>query len=343
MTELVVLSAGPATSLQDAGRFGWQRYGVGPAGAMDRPALALANALVGNAPGAGGIEFALVGGRLQVAGGSARVALAGADSGIKVDGKPVAPLTSATLHEGQTLEVGAARAGMFFYLAVAGGFSVPPVLGSLALHHRAGMGGLQGRTLRAGDRLVLALAEPSGPELTLPELPPAEAGPFRVVLGPQSDHFTQAGIATFLGSDYLITDQADRMGMRLSGPAIEHSAKGYNIVSDGIPTGAIQVPGNGLPLVLLADRQTTGGYPKIATVISADLPRLAQCRPRTKVRFASVGREEAVRIAREADAALRSARSQDSPGGARRPAQRRAAVGEPGGRRGRCAGIGQRV
>jgi 5-oxoprolinase (ATP-hydrolysing) subunit C len=315
VTDLVVLTAGPATSLQDAGRFGWQRYGVGPAGAMDRPALALANALVGNAPGAAGIEFALMGGCLQVAGGSARVALASADSSLAIDGRPVAPLTSATLQAGQTLEVGAGRAGMFSYLAVAGGFSVPPVLGSLALHHRAGMGGLQGRPLRAGDRLGLALAQPSGPELTLPELPPAATGPFRVVLGPQDDHFTEAGIATLLGSDYVVTDQADRMGMRLTGPTIEHSTKGYNIVSDGIPTGAIQVPGNGLPLILLADRQTTGGYPKIATVISSDLPRLAQCRPRSTVRFASVGREEAVRIAREADAAFRSAIAKIRPAG----------------------------
>jgi biotin-dependent carboxylase-like uncharacterized protein len=315
VTELVVLSAGPATSLQDAGRFGWQRYGVGPAGAMDRPALALANALVSNPPGAAGIEFALMGGRFEVAGGSARVALAGADSGLEIDGRPVAPLTSATLHEGQTVKVGPARSAMFFYLAVAGGFSVPPVLGSVALHHRTGMGGLQGRQLRAGDRLALVLAQPSGPELVLPDPVAAATGPIRVVLGPQDDHFTRAGIATLLGSDYLVTDQADRMGMRLTGPAIEHSAKGYNIVSDGIPTGAIQVPGSRLPLVLLADRQTTGGYPKIATVISSDLPRLAQCRPRTKVRFASVGREEAVRIAREADATLRSALAKIRPAG----------------------------
>jgi biotin-dependent carboxylase-like uncharacterized protein len=315
VTELVIDSAGPATSLQDAGRFGWQRYGVGPAGAMDRPALALANALVGNPPGMAGIEFALMGGRLQVAGGRARVALAGAASSLRIDGRPVPALTSATLYEGQALEVAAARAGMFFYLAVAGGFALPPALGSLSLHHRTGTGGFHGRTLRAGDRLPLTLAEPAGPDLMLPEAPPAEAGPFRVVLGPQADHFSEAGIATFLGSDYVITDQADRMGMRLTGPAIEHSAKGYNIVSDGIPTGGIQVPGNGLPLILLADRQTTGGYPKIATIISWDLPRLAQCRPQTRVRFKSVTREEAVRFAREADAALRSAIARIRPAG----------------------------
>jgi biotin-dependent carboxylase-like uncharacterized protein len=315
MTELVVLSAGPATSLQDAGRFGWQRYGVGPAGAMDRPALALANVLAGNPPGTVAIEFALAGGRLQVEGGSARLALAGAEAGLKIDGKPVPPLTSATAHDGQVIEVGAARSGVFLYLAVAGGLTMSPTLGSLSLHHRTGIGGVGGRTLRAGDRLPLALSEPSGPELALPGPPQAPDGPIRVVLGPQDDHFTASGIATLVNSDYTVSEQADRMGMRLNGPKIEHGPKGYNIVSDGIPTGGMQVPGNGLPLILLADRQTTGGYPKIATVISWDVPRLAQCRPGTKLRFAAVSRAEAVRIAREADAAFRALVAKVRPAG----------------------------
>jgi biotin-dependent carboxylase-like uncharacterized protein len=302
MTELIVQSAGPATSLQDAGRFGWQRFGVGPAGAMDRLSLALANILAGNPPGHAAIEFALAGGRLQVSGGSVRVALAGADSALKIDGRLVASLTSATVHDGQTIELGAARSGIFFYLTVAGGFAIAPALGSVSLHHRAGIGGLEGRTLRAGDRLPLGGSEPAGPELALPEPPQTQDGPIRVVLGPQDDHFTAAGIATLLGSEYAISDQADRMGVRLAGPAIEHSAKGFNIVSDGIPTGGMQVPGNGQPLILLADRQTTGGYPKIATVISWDLPRLVQSRPGTRLRFASVERTEAVRIARAAHA-----------------------------------------
>jgi len=306
MTELVIESAGPATSLQDAGRFGWQRYGVGPAGAMDRPALALANLLVGNAPEVAAIEFALAGGRLRAAGGSARLALAGADAILKIGGRPVAALTSVTVHEGEAVEIGAARAGAYFYLAVAGGFTIAPSLGSLSLHHRTGIGGSQGRTLRAGDRLPLRLPEPSGPELALPEPPQAAPGPIRVVLGPQDDHFSDAGISTFLDSGFTISGQADRMGMRLDGPRIEHSPKGYNIVSDGIPTGGIQVPGNGLPLILLADRQTTGGYPKIATVIGADLPRLVQCRPGSVLQFAAVERAEAVRIARAADDAFRA-------------------------------------
>jgi biotin-dependent carboxylase-like uncharacterized protein len=315
MTALVVLAAGPATSLQDLGRFGWQRFGVGPAGAMDRPALALANALVGNPAGVAAIEFALAGGRLRVEEGAARIAVAGADSNLRIDGRFVTVLTSATAHEGQTIEIGPARTGVFSYLAVAGGLALTPALGSLSLHHRTGVGGLHGRSLRAGDRLPLALSAPAGPELALSAATGHSAGPIRVVLGPQDDHFTPAGIATLLGSEYMISEQADRMGLRLNGPELEHSAKGYNIVSDGIPTGAMQVPGNGLPLILLADRQTTGGYPKIATVISADLPRLVQCRPGTRLRFAAVGRAEAVQIVKTADAAFRALLAKIRPAG----------------------------
>lgn len=315
MTDLVVQSAGPATSLQDAGRFGWQRFGVGPAGAMDRLSLALTNVLAGNPPGEAAIEFALAGGRLQVSGGSVRVALAGADSVLKIDGHPVAPCTSAIAHDGQTIELGPARSGVFFYLAVSGGFALAPTLGSLSLHHRTGIGGLEGRTLRAGDRLPLRLPEPAGPDLAFPGPPQAHTGPIRVVLGPQDDHFTAAGIATLVNSDYVISEQADRMGMRLAGPVIEHSAKGFNIVSDGIPTGGMQVPGNGQPLILLADRQTTGGYPKIATVISWDLPRLVQSRPGTRLRFAAVQRAKAVRIAKSADAEFRALIAKLRPAG----------------------------
>jgi biotin-dependent carboxylase-like uncharacterized protein len=186
----------------------------------------------------------------------------------------------------------------------------------LSLHHRTGIGGIGGRPLKAGDRLPLRLAEPSGPDLSLAAPPPVREGAVRIVLGPQDDHFTADGIATLLGSDYSVSEQADRMGMRLAGPKIAHGPKGFNIVSDGIPTGAIQVPGNGLPLILLADRQTTGGYPKIATVISADLPRLVQCRPGTTLRFAAVERAEAVRLARAAEAELRALLATMRPAGA---------------------------
>jgi len=264
---------------------------------MDRWSLAIANVLVGNGPGAAAIELVLAGARFEVADGPVRIARVGADASLKIDGREVAPFTAVTVRPGSLVEVSAARSGVFSYLAVAGGFALPPDLGSLSLHIRMSVGGVSGRALIAGDRLPMLLVEPMGPDLALASPPTMQGdGPMRVLLGPQDDYFTEAGIATFLSGTYRVTAQADRMGFRLSGPKIEHGPKGYNIVSDGIPTGGVQVPGSGEPIILLADRQTTGGYPKIATVISTDLPRLAQCRPGSDVRFAAVTYAEARRL-----------------------------------------------
>jgi 5-oxoprolinase (ATP-hydrolysing) subunit C len=309
MTVLTIESCGPATSLQDNGRFGWQRYGVGPAGAMDRMGLAIANVLVGNGPGAAAIECALAGMRFTVSGGSTRIAIAGADADLKIDGTVAPKFTSVTADGGQKVEVTSARTGVFTYLAVAGGFAIPPMLGALSLHQRTGIGGYKGRTFRAGDVVPLNLSAPPGSDLAMTAALASESGPIRVVLGPQDDFFSADGLATFLGSGYTITPQADRMGLRLTGPKIAHGPRGYNIVSDGIATGAIQVPGMGEPLILLADRQTTGGYPKIATVITADLSRLAQMRPGAEVNFAAVSRTEAVAALKAQVAALEALRS----------------------------------
>lgn len=299
MSRLVVVSCGPGTTIQDNGRFGWQRFGVGPAGAMDRLSLAIANALVGNGPGAGGIEMALGGARFRVEDGPARIAVTGADQIVKVDGKVVSPLAGVTVPAGHTIDIGPARNGRFGYLAIAGGLGVPLQLGSMALHLRAEIGGIDGRGLREGDSLPLLLAAPSGEDLAAAQDIARDTGPIRVMLGPQSDYFSENGLATFLSESYTVTPQADRMGTRLTGPKIEHGPKGYNIVSDGIATGSIQVPGMGEPLVLLADRQTTGGYPKIATVITADLGRLAQMAPGSSFTFKSVTRAEAVAALRK--------------------------------------------
>lgn len=298
MAALIVKSCGALTTLQDLGRFGYQRFGLSTAGAMDRPALAVANALVGNAAGTAAIEFAVMGGEIVVE-GDVRVALAGADCVLQVGGDIVPPLTSRIAQAGESIRVGAARSGVFAYLAVGGGFGLAPQLGSLSVHVRAGLGGIDGRPLRAGDRLPVAGGPPSGPEQVLPRPLARSAGPMRVVLGPQDDHFTAEGIATFLSSEYTITPDADRMGFRLSGPRIAHR-DGFNIVSDGIVTGAIQVPGGGEPIIMLADRQTTGGYPKIATLVSVDIACFAQSRPGTKVRFTAVDRAVAVGLARTA-------------------------------------------
>lgn len=315
MTHLILQSCGPSTSLQDHGRFGWQKYGLGPAGAMDRLAQAEANALVGNGAGAGVIEMAVAGLRFTVEGGSVRVAVAGGDQKLTVDGVTVAPVSSVTVQAGQVVEIGGMRSGRFGYLAVAGGFKAPMPLGSMAYHTRAGIGGLAGRFLQAGDQLALNLQSPSGADVVGDKLLSRRAGRFRVIAGPQDDFFSDAGWMTFLSSSYTITQNADRMGIRLSGPAIAHNAKGYNIVSDGIVTGSIQVPGSGEPLILLADRQTTGGYPKIATVISADLPRLAQASPGETLQFERVSRDEAVAALKAQMAAIDAFRAALKPRG----------------------------
>lgn len=313
MTTLVVDACGPMTSLQDAGRFGFQRFGVSSSGAMDRLALGMANALVGNPPGAGAIEFMLLGGALRVEGGSARMAVAGAPCGMAVDGARAICTASFTLRPGQKLALGTAERGVFFYLAVAGGFAVLPALGSLSLQPRAGIGGLDGRPLWPGDRLDVVLdAAPPGPEATLDPAPLDLDAVVRVVLGPQDDYFSPEGIATLLSAPYAVSREADRMGYRLTGPAIQHS-RGFNIVSDGIVGGSIQVPGSGEPIVTMADRQTTGGYPKIATVISADLRLVAQRRTGERVRFQAIGIEEAQAIARDGAEALRSLATRTRP------------------------------
>jgi biotin-dependent carboxylase-like uncharacterized protein len=313
MTALQVRDCGAGTSIQDGGRFGYRRYGVGSAGAVDRIALAVANMLVGNEPGTGAIEFTVMGGSFVVEGGPVRIALAGAVADLKVDGELVRPLASATAEPGQTITVGAARAGTFMVLAVSGGLDLPEDLGSQSFHLRAGLGGVARQPVKAGQALVVKGA-PMGPDLTATVAPRVHAGPFRVVLGPQDDYFTAAGIETLIGQPYVISAQADRMGYRLTGPAIEH-AKGFNIVSDGIPTGAIQVPGSGEPIVLLADAGTTGGYPKIATMISADLPRFVQNRPGSEVRFEIVTQAEAIAAAREQAAMLLAVREGLKPVG----------------------------
>ena len=294
------------TSLQDKGRIGHQRFGVSPAGAMDPAALAIANALVGNPLESAAIELAVFGAMLRAEGGAVRVALAGADMVLETDGTPVLPLTSVTLSDGQHLLIKPARAGVFAYLAVAGGFGGERDLGSLSHHARSGLGP---KRLVAGDRIEVEGGAPAGPERQLVGgMPPRPSGPIRVILGPQDDYFTEAGIRTFLSEPYTISTEADRMGYRLTGPKIAHG-KGFNIVSDAIVTGAIQVPGSGAPIVLMTDRQTTGGYPKIAVVTRADLPRLAQMRPGSVVRFAVVTRAEAIELlkaeARRLDTTLR--------------------------------------
>ena len=290
MSKLVISAIGPASSVQDGGRHGAQRYGLTPSGAMDRLALAAANCLVGNAPFAAAIEIGPFGAAFTVREGTVRVGLAGALRKADISGRAVASDASMTLADGETLTLGFARGGSFSYLAIEGGIAGEPMFGSLAVNARAGLGSPYPRPLQAGDELQTAPA--SGAAERRIDLPPPVERPIRVVMGPQDDEFGDEGTKLFLDSEWKISATSDRMGYRLEGPAIKH-LHGHNIVSDGTVNGSIQVPGNGAPIVLMPDRGTSGGYPKIATVISADLGRFAQIPAGKGFRFNAVSMAEA--------------------------------------------------
>jgi 5-oxoprolinase (ATP-hydrolysing) subunit C len=290
MSRLVVGSIGPASSVQDGGRPGSQRYGLVPSGAMDRLALAAANVLVGNAPFTAAVEVGPFGASFTARDGAVRVALSGAPRSADIAKRAVAFDTSVTLADGESLTLGFARGGSFSYLAIEGGVQGEPMFGSLAVNARAGLGSPYPRPLQAGDELQTA--EPSGAAERRIDLPAAANGPIRVVLGPQDDEFGDDMKKLFLDSEWKISATSDRMGYRLEGPVIRH-LHGHNIVSDGTVNGSIQVPGNGSPIVLMLDRGTSGGYPKIATVISADLGRFAQIPAGRGFRFKAIGMAEA--------------------------------------------------
>jgi allophanate hydrolase len=305
---LKVVNPGIHTTVQDLGRTGFQYVGVPVSGPLDRISLRLANALVGNAPTTPALEMLLQGPAFEVVADSVRIALAGCNSAIDVGGdhaRTVPSGTSVRLTRGDTFRVVQLGDSACAYLAIEGGIDLTPSLGSASTYVRGRIGGIDGLALKSGDSVLLKQATVvERPEKTLAQpFNLALDQPVRVVLGPQADFFTEAAIATFLSAEYVVSVQSDRMGFRLEGMPLEH-AKGYNIVSDGIVTGSIQVPGSGLPIVLMADAQTTGGYPKIATVISADIPVLGRRRPGRTVSFAAVSVGEAERLRREQEAAL---------------------------------------
>jgi len=305
---LIVLAPGFHTTVQDLGRIGYQDIGVPISGALDGVSLRIANALVGNPPAMPGLEILLSGPTLEVAADNVRIALVGPGAGLKIgreDPQVIAAAQSVTLPRGEVFRIVASQHSACCYLAVEGGIAVTLVLGSASTYVRAALGGLGGRALQSGD--VVPLANPSAPdrsELRLPKAPEAASDqPIRVILGPQLEYFTQEAIAVLLSAEFRVSQSADRMGMRLDGPPLRHR-QGWDIVSDAIATGAIQVPGSGQPILLLADHQTTGGYPKIATVISADLPIVGRRRPSDALRFAAVTVEEAEELCRLQDRRL---------------------------------------
>jgi len=295
-----VVNAGIANSLQDAGRIGFRHMGIAVSGCLDPWLARCANALVGNDADCACIEIRAAGPSLAVLNGPLRFALAGAAMATRVsaegDETEVLPWQSVTLETGDELQVGFQPGGTA-YLAVSGGFATPVQLGSRSTYLRAEIGA----AIAFGLQIPCALA--TGPERAAVPWP-VGTGPVRVMPGPQDDHFTPAALEDFLAGEYRVTPQSDRMGLRLEGKALVHrSPAAADIVSDGVTPGVIQVPANGQPIILLADCQTVGGYPKIATVISADLPRLAQLRPGEAIRFVAVDAAQAA--AARADLAAR--------------------------------------
>jgi antagonist of KipI len=297
MEALEVLQPGAFTTIQDLGRYGYQKYGVSVSGAMDRFALRVANLLVGNEEGAAAVEATVAGPKIKAL-QKIWVAICGADLSPAINGNPAAMWRTLQIQAGDLISFGPPKSGCRAYLAIAGGIDTPLVMGSRSIHTRSHLGG-KGRALSKGDILSVSdcgkkQAEQS-PYYRLPEgrIPVyGREWRVRVILGPQSNYFTRRGIVTFLSQEYRITPQADRMGYRLQGPKIEHKA-GADILTDATPPGSIQVPGDGMPIILLADGQTTGGYSKIGVVASVDQDLLAQAKPGDSVRFERITIREA--------------------------------------------------
>jgi allophanate hydrolase len=293
---LHIVNAGPLLSVQDLGRSGYRKFGVSKSGPMDRPALALANALCGNAADVAGLEFAGLGGHFK-ADRAIHFSVTGADCAISIGDISLPAGETHKLDAGETLKIGALKNGGWGYLAIDGGVLTPPVLGARSTHLRFGLGGFCGRALRANDRLPISdslttqpLLRPAG-KLISANLP-HDMGPIRIILGPQDDYFDPAVIDQLTHDPFTITPQRDRMATVLDGPSLT-AIRGHDIVSDGTVPGSIQVPSSGRPIVLMAECQTSGGYPKIATVISADLPRFAQLPTGSAFQFEIVDRRTA--------------------------------------------------
>lgn len=309
MTEMIIREPGPQTTVQDLGRFGSQSLGVPPSGAADPDALETANLLVGNNPGEACLECTLRGPVLEFT-GPAAFSLCGGRSETRLNDAEVPLWATVYAKAGDVLTIGPVETGLRVYLAVAEGLDIPPVLGSRSTYARAGFGGWEGRALRAGDRIPLR----AGPD---PRTVPARIVPegerpeypseirVRAMPSHEIDRFRSESVVRFFRDPFAVSPKSDRMGCRLEGTPLVH-VRGADIVSSGVLTGTVQVPGDGLPIVLLADRQTTGGYTRIAHVIRADLAKLGQARPGDRVRFERTTLEEAREAWDAREAVLRS-------------------------------------
>lgn len=297
MHSIEIVKPGLLTTIQDLGRTSFQQYGISAGGAMDRFSLRVANLLVGNAEREAGLEMTLTGPEIRFD-GDGWIAVTGSFSQPIVNGEPVELWSRVPVVEGDLLRFRNDGTGCRGYMAVRGGLQVPDVMGSKSTFLRGGYGGLNGRTLRSGDRIPVGSAPPAGSKPIRRKLPERlrpnyeECRPVRFIWGPQREAFESQSLQTFVREPYVIRNESDRMGYRLNGPRLHH-ADGAEMISDYIAPGSVQVPGDGQPIVLMSDCQVTGGYPKIGVVIRADMPYLAQRKPGEGIRFQPVDVDEA--------------------------------------------------
>lgn len=307
MNTLTVLSPGLLTTVQDLGREGNGPIGVSASGAADALSLRIGNKLVGNPERAAALEMTLLGGTFQFS-QDATIALVGSDFGSMLDDRAVPLYATVSVQAGQTIRFGPTKSGARAYLCIRGGISVPELLGSRSTHLLSGMGGFEGRALRKGDALPLGdVANLPSPQ-SFDERWHALLAPrktIRVTPGPQWDNFSEAVRKNFLEQTYVVTEEANRMGIRLKGSQFELASTG-EMITEGVSLGAIQVTPSGQPIILFVEQQTTGGYPKIANVIAADLSSVGQLRPRDEIRFELVTMEAARELYREQEQLLAS-------------------------------------
>ena len=286
-----VLNPGLLTTVQDTGRFGYQRYGIPPAGAADSYALRVGNILLGNKEDEAGLEITILGPTLRFEEES-WIALTGTDLGPYLNEQPLPLWETVHVNGGDVLSFRKPEKGMRIYLTIAGGIKVPLTLNSKATYLQGKLGGFYGRPLHGGDRIETVPARAQKRRLPKRFIFPYGLHPLRVLVSSTGEYFPPAAVKTFLSSEYKILPHSNRMGLRLRGSSIEH-LNSADIISEPVCTGAIQVPGDSQPILLLSDRQTTGGYTRIATVISVDLPRAAQARPGDAISFVACTLEEA--------------------------------------------------
>ena len=305
-----VLEPGILTTIQDLGRYGFSQFGVPPSGALDTFSYRVGNLLVGNKQGEASLETSVMGLKLKIL-REVVIAITGGDLSPTLNGEPLEMWRTHLLVEGDIINFRKVRTGCRAYLAASGGLIFPQVMGSRSTYLSGKFGGLNGRALRKGDTLFSPdIRSPLGklgfrfPNDWIPQFD--KEALLRVIPGPQDHHFTDKGLETLSSSFYLVTPRCDRMGVRLDGPPIERrSDVDESIISEGLIAGTIQVPGDGKPIIILTEL-VTGGYTKIATVITTDLPRVAQLKPGDRVRFLPVSIEDAHHLLLEQEERLRN-------------------------------------